>query len=83
MKRNSGWFVPVAVLITCIPCLLVPVAAALIASGALGGVLSLLGVPWLLALLSAVAAGAALFVIRLRRRRSATCALPRETSDPA
>ena len=82
MKRNSGWFVPVAVLVTCIPCLLVPVAAALIASGAVGGVLSFLGVPWVPALLSAVAAGAALLVIRLRRRRSASCDSLRVSSDP-
>ncbi len=76
MKRNAGWSLPVAVLVTCIPCLLLPVAAALIASGAVGGVLSFLGVPWLLALLVAVPPGAALLVFRLRRRLSAACGAP-------
>lgn len=34
-----------AVRVTCIPCLLIPVAAALIAAGAFSGVLGLLGIP--------------------------------------
>jgi len=73
LKRTSGWFVPVAVVVTCIPCLLVPIVSALVAAGAFGGPLGLEGVPWVLALLSAVAAGAGMLFFRLRRHRSDRC----------
>jgi hypothetical protein len=50
MNRSS--FVPLAVAATCIPCLLIPLAAALIAAGAFSGVFGLLGIPWVLAIRS-------------------------------
>ena len=55
---------PAAVVVTCLPCLLVPIVSALVAAGAFGGPLGLVGVPWVLALLSAVAAGAGMLFIR-------------------
>ena len=73
MKRKSNWFLPVAVAATCAPCLLIPAASTLIAAGAFGGVLGFLGVPWVLALIVAVPAGAALLFLRLKRRRAAAC----------
>lgn len=68
MHRNSPWFLPVAIAAACIPCLLIPVVAALLAGGVLGGALGFLGVPWVVALLSALVAGGALVYLRLRRR---------------
>ena len=68
MSRNAAWFVPVAVAVTCIPCLLIPLAATLIAAGAFGGLLGFLGVPWVLAVIAAVPLGATLLYLRIRRR---------------
>lgn len=65
---SKSWFVPAAVLVTCLPCLLIPVTAALIAGGAFGGILGFLGVPWLLALIGAVLISLAAAVLRIRRR---------------
>lgn len=72
MKRSS-LFLPLAVLVTCIPCLLIPLAAALIAAGAFSGALGLLGIPWVLAIVAAVPLAGALITLRLRRR-GAACA---------
>lgn len=69
MSRNSAWFLPLAVAATCIPCLLIPIGAALIAGGAFGGVLAFMGVPWVLALVLAIPLGATLIYLRLRRKR--------------
>lgn len=55
---RSGWFLPIALLVTCIPCLLAPLVAAPIApiaAGASGGALGLLGLPWVLAMVIAAA----------------------------
>lgn len=68
MNRNAAWFVPVAVVVACIPCLLIPLAAVLIAAGAFGGVLGFLGVPWVSAVIVATPVGAALLYLRVRRR---------------
>ena len=68
MSRKAAWFVPVAVAVTCIPCLLIPLAATLIAAGAFGGLLGFLGVPWVLAVIAAVPLGATLLYLRVRRR---------------
>ncbi|MCL4239789.1 MAG: hypothetical protein KJ048_00405 [Dehalococcoidia bacterium] len=73
---NRSWFVPLAVVVTCIPCLLIPLAAALIAAGAFSGVLGLLGMPWVLAIVAAVPVAAALIVLRLRRHATSCCDLP-------
>lgn len=67
MSMNRSWFVPLAVAVTCIPCLLIPLAAAAIAAGAFSGVLGLLGVPWVLAIVAAVPVAAALIVLSMRR----------------
>jgi uncharacterized membrane protein len=75
-KRSSAWFVPLAIAVTCIPCLLIPLTAALIAGGALGGLLGFLGVPWVLALVVAVPLVAA-FVYLQVRRKAIVCAVPR------
>ena len=68
MSRKAAWFLPVAVVVTCIPCLLIPLAATLIAAGAFGGLLGFLGVPWVLAVIVATPVGAALLYLRIRRR---------------
>ena len=68
MSRKAAWFVPVAVVVTCIPCLLIPLAATLIAAGAFGGLLGFLGVPWVSAVIVATPVGAALLYLRIRRR---------------
>ena len=72
MNRRSAWFLPVAVVATCIPCLLIPVAAALIAAGAFGGALGFLGVPWVVALILAVPLAAAVVYLRFHKR-AASC----------
>lgn len=81
MKRSS-LFWPLAVLVTCIPCLLIPLAAALIAAGAFSGALGLLGIPWVLAIVAAVPAAAALIVLRLRRHGAACAADCGEPAQP-
>ena len=68
MSRKAAWFVPVAVVVTCIPCLLIPLAATLIAAGAFGRLLGFLGVPWVLAGIASVSLGATLLYLRIRRR---------------
>ena len=68
MSRKAAWFVPVAVVVTCIPCLLIPLATVLIAAGAFGGLLGFLGVPWVLAGIASVPLGATLLYLRIRRR---------------
>ncbi len=78
---NRSWFVPLAVVVTCIPCLLIPLAAALIAAGAFGGILGLLGVPWVLALIVAVPISLGLLVLRRRRGASACCDVPQEARE--
>lgn len=70
---KSPLVLALAVLVTCIPCLLIPLAAALIAAGAFSGALGLLGIPWALALIVAVPASLALVVLRIRRRAQACC----------
>lgn len=72
---NRSRFVPLAVAVTCIPCLLIPLAAALIAAGAFSGVFGLLGIPWVLAIVAAVPVAAALRVLRLMGR-GASCSTP-------
>lgn len=67
MNRKSGWFLPLVVLVTCAPCLLVPIVAALFAAGAFGGALEFLGVPWVIALILAVLVGATLLSLHMRR----------------
>lgn len=68
MNPRSAWFLPLAVVVACIPCLLIPIFAALIAAGALGGALGFLGVPWVLALAFSIPLGGALLYLRLRSR---------------
>ena len=68
MNRKAAWFVPVAVVVACIPCLLIPLAGVLIAAGAFGGVPGLLGVPWVSAVIVATPVGAALLYLRIRRQ---------------
>ena len=77
MNRKAAWFVPVAVVVACIPCLLIPLAGVLIAAGAFGGVLGFLGVPWVSAVIVATPVGAALLYLRVRRRGVA-----RPTQEP-
>ena len=72
MSRKAAWFVPVAVAVTCIPCLLIPLAATLIAAGAFGGLLGFLGVPWVLAGIASVSLGLYLRI----RRRGVACPTP-------
>jgi hypothetical protein len=72
--RTNALLLWVGVLAACIPCLLVPVAAAVVASSAVGGVLGLLGTSWVLAIVLAVPVSAAILV--LRRRHAARCSLP-------
>lgn len=82
---SKSWFVPAAVLVTCLPCLLIPVTAALIAGGAFGGILGFLGVPWVLALIVAVLISLAAAVLRIWRRPPAFCEIeedPARTSTP-
>jgi hypothetical protein len=62
-------------LVACVPCLLIPLTAALIAAGAFSGVLGLLGIPWVLALVAAIPVATALIVLRLRKS-SPSCQLP-------
>ena len=83
MSRNASWFVPLAVVAACVPCLLLPVTASLIAAGALGGVLGVLGVPWVLAPILAIAIGAALLVVRLRHRAPHGCEIADTTAGLA
>ena len=79
---GKAWLLPIGVVITCIPCLLIPVTAALIAGGAFGGALGLLGVPWVLAAVLAVPIVAALLAFRLHRRvPTAACELPHVAVD--
>jgi hypothetical protein len=52
------------------------VTAALIAGGAFGGTLGFLGVPWVLALLTAILVSGALLALRLRRR-AVDCPVPK------
>lgn len=68
---SKSWSVPAAVLVTCVPCLLIPVTAGLIAGGAFSGALGLLGVPWILALALAVPMSLAVALLRMLRRSSA------------
>ncbi len=79
--NKPGWFVPLAIAVTCIPCLLLPLAAVLIASGAAGTMLAFLGVPWILALIIAVPIGLALLFLRRRRRAAACCDVPHEAGE--
>jgi hypothetical protein len=72
--ETSPRFLALSVLVTCIPCLLIPFAAALIAAGAFSGVLGLLGLPWVLAFLAGVPMAGTLVVLHLRRR-GASCAV--------
>jgi len=72
---RSPFVLPLAVLVTCIPCLLIPLAAALIAAGAFSGALGLLGIPWVLAMVAGVPVAGALVALRLRRRGSQSCEL--------
>ena len=74
------WLLPVAVLVACVPCLLIPLAAALIAAGAFSGLLGMLGVPWVLAAVVGVALALALVVLRVRRRGAAYCEVPARRS---
>lgn len=78
--NSSRWFLPIAVLVTCVPCLLIPIAAALIAAGAFGGALGLLGVPWVLAVVIAAPLAVALVAVRARRRGAPHCELPASRS---
>ena len=73
MASKRFWLVPIGVVITCVPCILVPVAVTLIAAGAFGGILGVLGVPWVLAVIIAVPVTTTLLILRLRRRRAAAC----------
>lgn len=73
---SRSWFVPLAVAVTCIPCLLILLAGAGIAAGAFSGALGLLGVPWALAIAAAVPVAAAISVLRLRRQAVSCCDLP-------
>ncbi len=77
---RSPFFVTLAVLVACSPCLPIPLAAALIAAGAFSGALGLLGLPWVLAAAAAVPIVAALIVVRLRAR-GAGCETPGSTQE--
>ncbi len=73
MKTKSAWLLPIAVAVTCIPCLLIPATPALIAGGAFGGLLGFLGVPWVLAVIIAVPMATIVLILRLKRRQAAAC----------
>lgn len=68
---SRAWLLPLGVIVACIPCFLIPVTASLIAGGAFGGALGLLGVPWVLALVIAAPLVLAVAVMSVRRRVSA------------
>ncbi len=68
MNPRSAWFLPLAVVVACIPCLLIPIVAALIAAETFGGVLGFLGVPWVVALVLAVPLAGTLLHFRFRTR---------------
>ncbi|MGE0600608.1 MAG: hypothetical protein AB7J35_05435 [Dehalococcoidia bacterium] len=79
---RSPVFLPLAVFVTCIPCLLIPLAAALMAAGAFSGVLGLLGIPWVLAIVAAVPMAVALIALH-SRRHGAECVADRgERAQP-
>jgi hypothetical protein len=73
LESKRFWLVPIGVIITCVPCILIPVAAALIAAGTFGSLLGILGVPWVLAVIIAAPVATTLLLFRLRRRRAAPC----------
>ncbi|GAB4331999.1 MAG: hypothetical protein Kow0010_17690 [Dehalococcoidia bacterium] len=75
------WFLPLAVVAACLPCLVVLVGPLLVAGGLLGGLLGLLGIPWVLAVVIAVAIALTLAALRIRHRRSTACELP-ERPEP-
>ncbi len=75
MSKRSGWFLPLALVAACLPCVLIPIVASLIAAGAFGGLLGFLGVPWALALWVAVPLGFTLIIVR-RHRKAIACSIP-------